>query len=295
MPLLLRVQGQHAADAVLQEWSKGRQFQHRHLVNYVDLSVMRDFRGVVSQILQPGSTEDADELKQLGLEPGGLCFCLAMEHTELGTLKALHLHQPLSVASLCAAARQLASALNYIHGSDCVHHAMRPDNIFLAESLGVLQLKLGPPTGQTGRDRQDRQRDRQLLAYTVWCLAMGQEFDNCPRMPAAFREFLAALHQVMKLAVDKNSAPSWQTLTQVIEGLWMKDLDLKTVEFQKELQGLQIPVPDETVQDRLKRQAELDLEQYCQSLAEVYASKAADISKSSRRLEKSCSSFAVGC
>merc|ERR1719330_370518 len=90
----------------------------------------------------------------------------------------------LDIVGTAAVSRQLSTAMSFLHNNRVTHNDVKPENVFL-KVLGRQrsQLHLQAKLADFGSAEYSVERDRDvdLVAYTMWCMALGEKFKNCPR------------------------------------------------------------------------------------------------------------------
>merc|ERR1740123_97652 len=120
---------------------------------------------------------------------------MTFELMDRGTVRGF-MEEHFSLEGLGAVARQVASAVAFMHARRRTHNDVKPDNILLqlapdGKQIVVKLADLGMAAHST-----DRERDCDLLAYSLWCLGVGQKFHRCPpraERPDAVDELRSAL------------------------------------------------------------------------------------------------------
>jgi serine/threonine protein kinase len=226
-------------------------------------------------------------------------FCLIVEYMDKGTLEHLVENSALTVECIGALTCQVASALAYMHNKRRTHNDIKPANVLLKENGDHLIAKLAD-LGLADHS-VDRERDHQMLGYTIWCLAVRKTFTSCPLRGDGSRAAIAELRRHAN-AHGANSAPPqdpkedlgtsrrrrvshaipppgsaerrqliWKTLLEVIDGLWHKELDVRNVEDEKALQDLVIELPGTEARIKLEEKAREETARRCRSVSGLWA------------------------
>merc|ERR1712072_585419 len=109
---------------------------------------------------------------------------MVSEYMDRGSVSSLMEKQLLTLEGVCAVTRQVASALAFMHQQERNHNNIRPEHILLKRAThgDVLHVKLAD--AGSAEHSVDHTVDRELLAYTIWCMVVGREFSHCPEQEA---------------------------------------------------------------------------------------------------------------
>jgi serine/threonine protein kinase len=177
-------------------------------------------------------------------------LCMVQEYMDRGTVNSLIERHLLTLEGICAVTRQVASALAFLHQKKRTHNDVKPENILLkrAPDGNYLIVKLAD-MGMADHS-VDRTRDRDLFAYSIWCMVLGRSFSRCPEKnarPDAIGEFQRAA------VLGRKATARSTVLIEAVDGLWNSGLDTSQIACRSELQGCEVREPDcDMMKKRLK-------------------------------------------
>mmetsp|Transcript_12874 Transcript_12874/g.29204 ORF Transcript_12874/g.29204 Transcript_12874/m.29204 type:complete len:933 (-) Transcript_12874:63-2861(-) len=234
--VVAKVLSERWARVVVGEWAHGSDsLEHPNIVRHIAVFMHRDSEGDMRKRLK--AAFDAGTLP-------GKCpvkfpesyFCLILEFMDRGSAKQLVDKGSLRLEGLAAITRQVASALAFMHKRKRTHNDVKPENILLKHSPedGCLTVKLADLG--LAEHSTDRTRDHDLLAYSIWCMALGRSFGQCPG--GERRD--AALEELRSLSTERHDSGLAAVLAKLVHGLWRSTMGMAEVAATKELQGLEV-------------------------------------------------------
>lgn len=259
--VVLKLMSDRWASVAMQEWSHGSNMEnHPHIVRHIDAVMHRDARYEIRTLLQAAFETGA----LTGQEPKWFprtYFCIALEHMDRGTAECLSQRGLLTLSGAGAIARQVASALAFMHKKKRAHNDIKPVNILLREGSNGDCLVAKLADMGLAHYSSDRTRDAELFGYTVWCLVTGAQFERVPAAGPAREEAIAVLEwPPSRKPPAADYKELHRALAGVVRGMWSEQLAMTMVEVQRmpELQDLQVQIPEtqeqiEQLQDSAKR------------------------------------------
>jgi len=261
--VVVKLQSERWASVVAKEWAHGAAVgQHDHLVEYIDAVMHRDANHEIKHLLEEGFRDGV--LRGKRPENFPKCyFCLAIEYMDRGTVQHLMNFRLLTLDGVGAITRQIGSALAFMHKKSRTHNDVKPENILLREDpkSGSLVAKLADLG--LAEYSVERQRDCDLLGYTVFCMGLAEGFSKVP----------AGVERAEAVTRFKSAGPSkcggnhtlWSALAGAIEGLWMSGMDMYQVQYMEELQHLIVNVPECREASGLEECAKLEVKKSVQN------------------------------
>lgn len=241
--VVVKLQSDRWAGVAIKEWAHGYEMsKHAHIVTYVDALMHRDANMEIEKFLQAGFDTGVLTGRRPKFFP--TCyFCLALEYMDRGTVQTFIDKSLLTTTCKGAITQQIASALSFMHKQKRTHNDIKPENILLRTASNGNHLIAKLADLGLASHSSDRNRDRELFAYTVWCMGLHRQFQRCPTAEGGNRE--VAIKQFQQAAPsNQNEKGLWKAFTNIITGLWQGDLDMDQIEDMKELSGLKIKVPE---------------------------------------------------
>jgi len=226
----------------VREWGRSKELgSHPHIVELKQLFVHTDHDQAIQGCITASfrNTNGAQECQPEWFPSAYLC--MTSEYMDSGSVSSLMDQKLLTLEGVCAVARQVASALAFMHDAGCNHNEVRPENILLKRShqAGVLHVKLAD-LGDVERSA-NHIRDREELAYTVWCMTVGKAFSFCPSRkarPALMGEFQKAL------LLGQRATEKGRALIETVVGLWNDRLDMVQVACKAEFVDCEVREPE---------------------------------------------------
>jgi serine/threonine protein kinase len=239
--VVVKVMSERWARVVASEWAHGNQIgKHPHIVEHLQVLVHDDAKGEVRRCIQaafassslPGQAPESFPARY---------YAIVLELMEHGTAWQLAKEGLLNVVGCGAIARQVASALAFLHRRKRTHNDVKPENILLqrARDGGHLVVKLAD-MGLVAHS-VERGRDFDLFAYSLWCLILRRRFTQCPAGKA--RE--AALAKLGNAASVQRARSLGVALVHMVGGIWQGTTGFCEVETLQEFQGLEVALPPE--------------------------------------------------
>jgi len=168
-------------------------------------------------------------------------YAIVLELIEHGTAWRLAKEGFLNVEGCGAIARQVASALAFLHKRKRTHNDVKPENILLQRAPGGGHLVAKLSDMGLVAHSVERGRDFDLFGYSVWCLILRRRFTQCPSGNA--RE--AALAKLGSAAAVQRVGSLGAALVHMVSGVWRGTTGFCEVETLQELQGLEVALPPE--------------------------------------------------
>lgn len=256
--VVLKLQSSRWVNVAAKEWASGFDLgSHPHLVGYLEVYMHSDLKRVIERRLIQGFESGQLDKKRPKVFPGTY-YVMVLEHCDGGTLQGLMERRALSTEDLAAITCQAASALAFMHGKRRTHNDVKPENILLQSSKTGDELVVKLADLGLAAASVDRQRDDDLFAYSLYCLALRKTFRNCPASPAARAEAVQALRSALAEAAAQEAQEGGceraEALVEVVSGLWSHQMDFMTVATRSEFEGCKVAARSEfedcKVQDR---------------------------------------------
>lgn len=249
--VVLKLQSSRWVDVAVREWAHGSEIgEHPHIVRFIDLLMHRDADDRIKSLIRQGF--DGGTLH--GRCPRTLpntFLCTVLEYMDAGTISSLA--DSMGAEGVAACARQVASALAFMHRQRRTHNDIKPDNVLLRHAPGHLVVKLAD-LGLAAHSTE-RRRDAELFAYTLWCLCTRQDFHRLPAK--ADRERALA---DLRAAAPVGEKRRWTALADVVAGLWSGGIvDMIEVEARPEFQQCEVRPPDGGCAKQMEARARLDV------------------------------------
>mmetsp|Transcript_43773 Transcript_43773/g.136920 ORF Transcript_43773/g.136920 Transcript_43773/m.136920 type:complete len:507 (-) Transcript_43773:124-1644(-) len=256
--VVAKVLSERWARVVVGEWAHGAEVgEHPNIVRHIGVLMHRDEAGEMRKRLRAAFAS--------GILPGkcpvnfpGCYFCLVLEFMDRGSAQQLVDRGTMTLETVAAITRQVASALAFMHTTKRTHNDVKPENILLKQSPGNRHLVVKLADLGLAEHSTDRTRDHDFLAYAVWCMAMGRSFSQCPsgeRRDAAVEE-LRALAAERPRGGGRNLAVA---LAGLVQGLWRAAAGAAEVESMAELQGHEVYLERDRARHQNGAAAELPL------------------------------------
>jgi len=235
--VVVKAHSQRWADVVVKEWAHGLEMgKHSNVVVYSSAIMHFDQNHEIQKYLVAGF-EDGTLTGRRPKRFPECYFCLLLEYMDRGSVQHLMDKHFLTVSSVAAVTRQVASALGYMHKKHRTHNDVKPDNILLQQSPTGQHLIVKLADFGLASHSTDRTRDHDLFAYTIWCMALGRKFHRCPGQldrPSAIGELERQ---------EPSSNQLWQGFSNAVKGLWGGMLDTSAVEEMQVFAGHEVQVP----------------------------------------------------
>lgn len=236
--VVAKVLSERWARVVVGEWAHGAEsWEHPNIVRHMAVLMHRDKEGEMRRRIK--AAFDAGSLP-------GKCparfpesyFCLILEFMDQGSAQQLVDRGHLTLEGLAAIVRQVASALAFMHKRKRTHNDVKPENILLKRSPsdGCLLVKLADLG--LAEHSTDRTRDHDLLAYSIWCMALGRSFGQCP----SGQRRDAAVDELRGLAAEQRNGGLAKGLAKLVQGLWRASTGMAEVEAASELKGHEVHI-----------------------------------------------------
>jgi len=262
---VLKLQSTRWSALVVKEWAHGSEVgMHPNIVQYIDAFMHFDGNKSVSKRLQSGFKTGSFKGKLPNVLPDWY-LCLAIEYMDRGTVEDLAEKQLLSVSAIGAIARQLASALAFMHQKKRTHNDIKPANILLRLAPGGAHLQAKLADFGLADHSSDTKRDYDLFAYLVYCMGLRKDFTKVPA--ESFRD--GGSERAVAAIEFRDSQPTptpasgasdaadhveldqalWPVLTDVVAEIWSKKMFMQEVRDMEEFQNLEVLVPTSAASD----------------------------------------------
>jgi len=239
--VVVKVMSERWVRVAASEWAHGGEVgQHPHIVKHLQVLVHNDTKGEVRNCIQTAFASSSLPGKAPELYPA-VYYAIVLELMENGTAWRLAEEGLLNVEGCGAIARQVASALAFLHRRKRTHNDVKPENILLQRSQGGGHLVAKLSDMGLVAHSVERGRDFDMFGYSVWCLILRRRFTNCPSGDA--RE--AALAKLGCAAAVQRAGSLGAALVHMISGVWQGTTGFCEVEHMEELQGLEVALPAE--------------------------------------------------
>lgn len=226
----------------VEEWMHGSEMgKHPNIVDYHEVLMHRDSDKEIQRRLIAGFEDGSLKGRRPKLFPD--CFiCLILEYMDRGTVQGLVDRRMITVEGMAAVARQVATALAYMHSHKRTHNDIKPENILLRQApandgdhLIVKLADLGLADHSV-----DRRRDMELFGYTMWCVGLGRQFTQCPTTAEAQAKALGEFKDAPWAGENRELHDS---LTEVVGGVWQEKLTLESVANMAPFKNCELRVP----------------------------------------------------
>jgi len=236
--VVLKLQDIRWVDVAVREWAHGEELgKHPHIVDLKELLMHSDSDHSIQDRIAAFNGASGVRTKWY---PNAY-VCLVSEYMDCGSVCSLMEKQLLTLEGVCAVTRQVASALVFMHQRQRSHNDVRVDGIMLKRAAhgGILQVKLAD--AGWAEQTTDHYRDRELLAYAIWCMVVGREFTQCPARDAR----LEAMAEFQKAPLlGRRATARGSALIESVIGLWEDQLDIPLVCCNAEFQGCEVREPE---------------------------------------------------
>jgi len=238
--VVLKLMSDRWANVAIREWGHGSSMRaHPNIVEHRDLIMHRDAHRELQHLLKAGFEQGVLTGREPEMYPQTY-FCLVLEYMDSGTVGDLVDRGLMTLEISGAIARQVASALAFVHKSKRTHNDIKPTNVLVrvAEPGGDRLVAKLCDFGLT-QHSADRERDFELFAYMIWCLVTGRAFTRAPSSQDEREEALSTL------AKHRASGPReiFHAVRSSIAGMWRGEMSMVEVEKMPALQGLTVPLP----------------------------------------------------
>lgn len=231
---------------------------HPNIVEHIEVLLHRDEGGKIKQKLEDAFNEGVLRGRRPKLFPSRF-ICLAMEFMDRGTVQNFIDKQLLTVTCIAAIAHQIASGLAFMHSKKRTHNDVKPENILLCAAPQGDHLIAKLADLGLADHSMDQRRDKDLFAYTIWCMGLSRNFERCPQTR---EDRSAACTQFTKVSTSNRSERDLlRTLHAIIEGLWVRDdMPIGQAKDMLPSRNLKIRLPGDRWQAaELESSAELEL------------------------------------
>lgn len=256
--VVLKLQGTRWLDVAVKEWNHCQKVgKHPNIVEMKEPLMHRDSDRAIQGRILAGFDQAKEVLTIAGYsDASGVLagkiptwfpdayLCMVTEFMDCGPVSSFMDKQLLTLEGACAVTRQVASALSFMHEQKRSHNNIRPETILLKRSPhgNVLQVKLADLG--SAEHAVEHIRDRDFLAYTIWCMVVGKTFSSCPpkeTRPEALAEFQKAS------LLGRRATARGTSLIEAVVGLWnerFKKLDMSQIATMPELEGCEVREPE---------------------------------------------------
>jgi len=256
--VVLKLQGTRWLDVAVKEWNYCQKVgKHPNIVEMKEPLMHRDSDRAIQDRILAGFDQAKEVLTIAGYsDASGVLagkiptwfpdayLCIVTEFMDCGPVSSFMDKQLLTLEGACAVTRQVASALSFMHEQKRSHNNIRPETILLKRSPhgDVLQVKLADLGA--AEHAAEHIRDRDFLAYTIWCMVVGKTFSSCPpkeTRPEALAEFQKAS------LLGRRATARGTALIEAVVGLWnerFKKLDMSQIASMPELEGCEVREPE---------------------------------------------------
>lgn len=241
--VVVKVQGGRQADSVMREWHHGSMFgQHDNILEYHEVLLHHDKVGEFSEFLSKALDAEGASQKQL-VFPSHY-YCLVEEYCDSGNVQYIMEQELLDIRGSAAVYRQLCTAIAYLHSNWVTHNDVKPENVFLkALHRQGSQLQLQAKLADFGCAEYSvvRDRDVDLVAYTMCCMGLGWTFRKCPTGGAEQAEAVGKL----RTRVCWDSAEELEAnFPDSVAQLWSRKVALSEVSLARWLKRHELLVPE---------------------------------------------------
>lgn len=242
--VVVKVMSERWVRVAASEWAHGVEVgKHPHVVDHLQVLVHDDTKGEVRNCIQRAFASSSLPGKAPELFPS-VYYAIVLELMEHGTASRLAKEGLLNMEGCGAIARQVASALAFLHRRKRTHNDVKPENILLQRARDGSHLVAKLSDMGLAAHSVERGRDFDLFGYSIWCLMLRRSFTQCPS--GAERE--AALVKLGCAAAVQRAGSLGAALVQMVSGVWRLTTGFCEVETLYELQGLEVALPpDEAV------------------------------------------------
>lgn len=239
--VVLKVQSTRWLDVAVSEWNHGSAIAHPNIVEFKQVLMHSDADHTMEQRLRAAFDDGTLTGKKPKKFPG-VYICTVLEYMGCGTVWSLMEKHLISLEGVAAVTRQVASALAFMHQSKRTHNDIKPENILLRQSPDGSHLVVKLADLGLAAHSVDRTKDKELFAYTIWCMVCGKEFHHCP--PKEERD--AAISALLRSPFFGCRATALsQALIEVVTELWKGSLEMSGVEKRKEFLECEVQIPTE--------------------------------------------------
>lgn len=243
--VVLKLQNVRRADAAVRQWGHAKEVPKcAHIVELSELFMHSDSAHRVQElVLDNVNRAHGGNVPMQGAPKWfpSTYLCMVSEFMDSGSLSSLMEKKLLTLEGICAVSRQVAAGLAFMHERNRNHNEIRPENILLKRSRegGVLQVKLAD-LGMAERSG-DHLQDRELLAYTMWCMVVDKDFSRCP--PKEARSEAMAEFQKSPLFGSRATGRG-RALIESVGGLWNDRLAMPQVASKVEFADCEVREPE---------------------------------------------------
>jgi len=192
--VVVKIQGSRHADAVAREWLHGSSLgSHERIVGYLQVLLHWDRDRSLRDFLAESVASEADRTRLAGSSSrSGRFFCIIQEFMDGGSVQAMMDKQLLEMEGTCSVAKETAEGLAYLHRRRVSHNDIKPENILLQvtdrvaagdgtdRACGLMRLRAKLADLGSAEYSIDHSADVNMLAYSIWCMALGERFKKCP-------------------------------------------------------------------------------------------------------------------
>ncbi|CAE7773196.1 Aurkb [Symbiodinium pilosum] len=261
---VVKLQSPRWAAVAAQEWAHGSKCAHEHVVAHLQVLVHYDGKSELERKIGKAF----DDGVFTGKRPKILSdryICMVLEYMDRGTAQHLSKKGLLDLEGLAAITRQVSSALAFIHKGKQTHNDIKPENILLRKSESGDHLVVKLADFGLAQWSVERQRDAELMAYSLWCLGLDELFEHMPGKP----ERSAAADRFEAEALAKDSRQDLRSsVAKVVRDLWAGSTEMAVVAASEELRDMQLTIHHtkheeieanarQEIPPRLERQAKL--------------------------------------
>ncbi|CAE7824091.1 Serine/threonine-protein kinase pdik1l-A [Symbiodinium microadriaticum] len=262
--VVVKLQSPRWAAVAAQEWSHGSKCAHDNIVAHLQVLLHYDGKSELERKLEKAFDDGIFTGKRPKILPDRY-ICMVLEYMDRGTAQHLSKEGLLDLEGLAAITRQISSALAFIHKSKQTHNDIKPENILLRKAAAGDHLVVKLADFGLAQWSVERQRDAELMAYSLWCLGLAEPFDHMPSK----EERPAAAERFEGKALLKDSRQGLRSaLGKVVRDLWAGCTEMAVVAASEDFCDMQLTIHHakhaaveakarQEIPPRLERQAKL--------------------------------------
>ncbi|CAE7605409.1 pdik1-a [Symbiodinium natans] len=262
--VVVKLQSPRWAAVAAQEWAHGSQCAHDHIVSHLQVLLHYDGKSEMERKIEKAFDDGVFIGKRPKILPDRY-VCMVLEYMDRGTAQHLSKEGLLDLEGLAAIARQVSSALAFIHKSKQTHNDIKPENILLRKAAAGDHLVVKLADFGLAQWSVERQRDAELMAYSLWCLGLDEPFEHMPSKP----ERPAAADRFEGKALLKDSRQDLRSaLAKAVRDLWAGSTEMAVVAASEDFCNAQLTIHHakhteveanarQEIPPRLERQAKL--------------------------------------
>jgi len=240
--VVLKFQNVRRVDVAVREWAHGKQVgNHPNIVELQELCMHSDSdQAIQNHIIDSFTSANGTERCQPQWFPNAY-ICMISEYMDSGAVSTFMEKRLFTLEGGCAVMRQIASALTFMHDKGRNHNAVRPENMLItrAPQGGFLNVKLADVG--SAEQSEDHIHDRELLAYTMWCIVVGTDFTHCPPKEARSR----AMMELQKSPLlGRRATERGRALIEAVAGLWNERMAMLQVACKAEFEDCEVREPE---------------------------------------------------